>query len=809
MRRNYLKILLLCIEVFLLGIFFLIRPSSYFSFAHKEDLVYSQTTKKVRQDTLGNSGLEQANLEKYLKVEAALLGVNGNISLYFKYMNHVKEISIDSTRSWIPASIIKAFVVLEAFRQRKVGLINFDQRAIISADNVVPTELETDEFPILGDGVNVSIRQLVETMITQSDNTAYNTLLDILDRRNINATLRALGMTETVVGEKLNLDDRQFQNDLVVPGRQPNTTTVKDVAILFDLLYNRQVPDADEMLSIFKRQKINYMLPALLPKNVIVAHKTGEWSPIFHDGGVIYKPQDPFVLVVFTNSGNPNVLARLAKVAYYNNAESVGQNVSANRLRRSAGQRHPHIYLASSTNQPNILGVQAGNSGVRVYTVESGDSLWSISEKFYGTGENWVDIARRNYITNPQAMAIGTQLFIPSLQHNVPSEKFPKITASDLGITSQDLSSNPQDIQKVADARITPSSIFYPLKRFLENARLIVAKTKSEKIHIYLSLATHRLSEMKALLVRGKTQKIDQLLSESEKALAHAAQLAEYDKDQDSLLLQVKQLSDLHFVILGQYASKFHGFEKEAFVEGVYQFYQKNSQEIVPIIKKSVISSLFEQQPYIGTVSSIHGNNLAVQFADGQTKEVILSDLTKTRAFNKNALDDKNALKVGSKIAMIGHQQKEGRIVPLFILRDIPKELPDKHEGSVLEIDPSKNILKIQDKSGKKEEIEVNNKTVIRARDTAVSLEGIKAGSQVTVFGEGLSTGKTSEGSSTPTFKATTITVTNNSSGSQEKVETSGLNSSGKETPHESKKEEEKTPTKEKKEDTKPTEPKK
>jgi nucleoid-associated protein YgaU len=47
------------------------------------------------------------------------------------------------------------------------------------------------------------------------------------------------------------------------------------------------------------------------------------------------------------------------------------------------------------------------------YTVVSGDHLWKISEKLYGSGYNWVDIARENNITSPGTILVGQELKLP------------------------------------------------------------------------------------------------------------------------------------------------------------------------------------------------------------------------------------------------------------------------------------------------------------------------------------------------------------------------------------------------------------
>lgn len=50
------------------------------------------------------------------------------------------------------------------------------------------------------------------------------------------------------------------------------------------------------------------------------------------------------------------------------------------------------------------------------YTVAAGDTLWSISEKVYGSGYNWVDIRDANNIENPNNLDEGTELIIPDVE---------------------------------------------------------------------------------------------------------------------------------------------------------------------------------------------------------------------------------------------------------------------------------------------------------------------------------------------------------------------------------------------------------
>lgn len=55
------------------------------------------------------------------------------------------------------------------------------------------------------------------------------------------------------------------------------------------------------------------------------------------------------------------------------------------------------------------------------YTVQPGDNLWKIAEKFYGSGYNWVDIAKENKLRNPNMIVPGQQLNLPKVEVKKPT----------------------------------------------------------------------------------------------------------------------------------------------------------------------------------------------------------------------------------------------------------------------------------------------------------------------------------------------------------------------------------------------------
>jgi len=93
-----------------------------------------------------------------------------------------------------PASIYKVFVSAEILRQIDVGERKLEDTVEIVLVNEVDTDnprffpksTHKDYRPLLKTGDKVTLDYLLDLMLTRSDNTAANVLIDIADRENIN-----------------------------------------------------------------------------------------------------------------------------------------------------------------------------------------------------------------------------------------------------------------------------------------------------------------------------------------------------------------------------------------------------------------------------------------------------------------------------------------------------------------------------------------------------------------------------------------------------------------------------------------------
>ena len=64
------------------------------------------------------------------------------------------------------------------------------------------------------------------------------------------------------------------------------------------------------------------------------------------------------------------------------------------------------------------------------HIVKEGEELWGISEKYYGTGYNWVDIVEVNKISNANQITEGETLIIPNVEPRIVGEKITEKTTS-------------------------------------------------------------------------------------------------------------------------------------------------------------------------------------------------------------------------------------------------------------------------------------------------------------------------------------------------------------------------------------------
>ncbi|MDB6124072.1 MAG: Beta-lactamase [Pedosphaera sp.] len=194
------------------------------------------------------------------------------------------------------ASAIKIPVLMEVYKQASEGKFKLtDLRRIEKQDKAGGSGVLFE----LGDGtVQMSLHDLCILMITVSDNTAMNMLIDLVGIANVNQTLASLGLKQT------RLQRRMIDTAASLRGEE-NLSTPFEAARIMEILYkgefiNRTI--CDDILSILKKHKstgISSGLPAEIP----IASKPGGLAGVATEWAIVFLPNRPYILVIMENYG--------------------------------------------------------------------------------------------------------------------------------------------------------------------------------------------------------------------------------------------------------------------------------------------------------------------------------------------------------------------------------------------------------------------------------------------------------------------------------------------------------------------------
>lgn len=210
-------------------------------------------------------------------------------------------LAIDLMAAFYPASMIKTPLALAVLCLVQDGVLRLDATYGVTDANMTLNDKPSPLLP----GYTANLLELVDLMITRSDNVATNMLLDAAGReRATEIVQKRFGLTGTAFYRKLSgslplIRDPQWN------GTNLNTHPPHDAALLFELIARTQVPFAALLREILSRQDWNDKLSAGLRAGDRFDHKTGSTDEVTHDGGILETALGAsYVIVVYTGMGS-------------------------------------------------------------------------------------------------------------------------------------------------------------------------------------------------------------------------------------------------------------------------------------------------------------------------------------------------------------------------------------------------------------------------------------------------------------------------------------------------------------------------
>lgn len=260
-------------------------------------------------------------------IEKEFNAEEGTFALAYHNVSTGEELLINADESFHAASTMKTPVMIEVYKQAAEGLLNLNDSIIVKNTFYSIVDRSTYQLDSTDDseknlynkiGQKRAISDLVYDMIIVSSNLATNLVIDLVDAKNVTATMRDIGAMDINVLRGVE-DIKAFRQGL------SNTTTAYDLMIIYKKMAKHAIvnPQAsEEMIEILKDQKFNEIIPAYLPDGVKVAHKTGVITALHHDSGIVMLPDGrQYVLILLSkelgdfDSGTER-MAKVSKMIY-------------------------------------------------------------------------------------------------------------------------------------------------------------------------------------------------------------------------------------------------------------------------------------------------------------------------------------------------------------------------------------------------------------------------------------------------------------------------------------------------------------
>lgn len=270
-------------------------------------------------------GADQESLRRALDSEIKSSAVE--VYLAFKDLGTGETVFINEEEMLHAASTMKVPVMVEVFRQAETGKFRMDDRLplrnefhslVDGSPFSLKEEDDSDKAIYALIGQEMSIRELVERIITLSSNLATNILVDLVQAKNVMAALQELGICRMQVL-------RGVEDSLAYERGLNNRTDAYDLMLVMEAIAEGKAvsgPACQEMVRILLKQTFRRGIPAGVPENVPVGNKTGSITGMEHDAAIVFPPgRKPYVFAVLTRGlktgeEGEKLIARLSRLVY-------------------------------------------------------------------------------------------------------------------------------------------------------------------------------------------------------------------------------------------------------------------------------------------------------------------------------------------------------------------------------------------------------------------------------------------------------------------------------------------------------------
>jgi beta-lactamase class A len=196
---------------------------------------------------------------------------------------------------FVSASTIKIPIMVEIYRQVDRGNLALDDRFTLTKEDICPG---SGVLLQLHPGLELTLRDIIYLMMSISDNTATNMLIDLAGMENVNEAIASLGMPNSALGRKM-------RGVPAKDGAPENWATADDFRSCIDAILTGTAASresCDGMIEMLTLQQNTRRIGRSFPEGTLPwGSKTGTVGTVSHDAGFVRGPRGDMVVTVFTD----------------------------------------------------------------------------------------------------------------------------------------------------------------------------------------------------------------------------------------------------------------------------------------------------------------------------------------------------------------------------------------------------------------------------------------------------------------------------------------------------------------------------
>lgn len=221
--------------------------------------------------------------------------INGEVGIYAENITSGEIYLYNHEKIFPSASVIKLPILYLLYKKISEGKINEHSKIEFFENDLV------DDSPYftkeIMDKKEASIYDIAHSMITVSDNTSTNLLIDLLGFNEINQIINDMSLKSTVLQRKMcDFETRKKGID--------NLTTAFDMALFFKHIEPLITSSPfNNMFKIITEQKDLEKIPSgFINEDIVIANKPGELPGVRNDAALLIKQDKKVAISIMTNN---------------------------------------------------------------------------------------------------------------------------------------------------------------------------------------------------------------------------------------------------------------------------------------------------------------------------------------------------------------------------------------------------------------------------------------------------------------------------------------------------------------------------